>query len=79
LLAGGGVVAGMPAAVAATGVIRSLLFGLAPTDPVTMGLPVLLMVAIAIAAARFPWQTCFKSPSDDGLALRMTVRRESAS
>jgi predicted permease len=49
-----GVCAGVPAALAATRLISSYLFGLKPTDPLTIFLCSLLMLAIATLAGYLP-------------------------
>jgi ABC-type antimicrobial peptide transport system permease subunit len=49
-LAGTGIVIGLLGALAATQLLRSLLFGVSPTDPVTfIAVPVLLIVVALIA------------------------------
>lgn len=53
-LAGLGLAAGLPAAFAATRVLRSLLFGVAATDPVTFTFVPLALVAVALAACYGP-------------------------
>jgi ABC-type antimicrobial peptide transport system permease subunit len=54
LLVGIGIVCGIPIALALTRFVSSLLFGLQPTDVLTIVAVVLLMVLIAIAAATAP-------------------------
>ena len=49
-----GVALGVPAALASTHLLRSLLFGLTPTDPVTIGAMSVLMLAIAVLAGYVP-------------------------
>jgi predicted permease len=51
-----GVVAGLGAAVAMGRLIASMLFGLKPWDPVTLGIAALLLVAVAFAASWIPAQ-----------------------
>jgi predicted permease len=51
-----GVVAGLGAAVAMGRLIASMLFGLKPWDPVTLGIAALLLVAVALAASWIPAQ-----------------------
>jgi predicted permease len=50
----GGVAIGLAGALGATRLVASQLFGLASTDPVTVSLATLLMVAVASLAAYFP-------------------------
>jgi putative ABC transport system permease protein len=45
---------GLAVAVAAARVIRTLLFGVAPTDPAVLGLTVMVMIGVALAAALVP-------------------------
>ena len=49
-----GVAMGLPSALAATRLTEGLLFGLTPTDPVTIALATLLMIAIATLAGYLP-------------------------
>ncbi|MEK6303552.1 MAG: ABC transporter permease [Acidobacteriota bacterium] len=49
-----GVVIGLGAAVATTRLIAAMLFGLAPTDPVTISVAVLLMTGVAAVAGYLP-------------------------
>ena len=49
-----GVVAGLAGALALAGLMRTLLFGVSPADPTTLGAVVLLMSATAVAAAWLP-------------------------
>jgi putative ABC transport system permease protein len=53
-LTAAGVAIGLAVAVAAARVIRTLLFGVAPTDPAVLGLTVMVMIAVALAAAFVP-------------------------
>lgn len=53
-LALGGVAIGMVAALALTRIIRSLLYGVTPTDPVTFAAVSLLLVAVALLACWLP-------------------------
>lgn len=53
-LAGIGVVIGLIAALAATRLLRSLLFEVSPTDPVTMGAVAALLIMIAALASYAP-------------------------
>jgi ABC-type antimicrobial peptide transport system permease subunit len=54
LLVGAGVVIGLGAAFAATRLVASLLFGLSPTDPLTITLAALLMLIVAALAGYLP-------------------------
>jgi predicted permease len=49
-----GLVIGMPAALAGTKILQSLLFGLDARDPVTLGVACLVMVALALLASYLP-------------------------
>jgi len=51
---GAGVLAGSAAAVAAGGFLRSLLFGIAPWDPITFASAVLLLGSVALLACYLP-------------------------
>jgi predicted permease len=53
-LAGIGVVIGLGASLAATRWVKSLLFGLQPHDPLTIGLAVLVLLAVAAVAGYLP-------------------------
>ena len=53
-LAALGVVLGLAGALALTRFLRTLLFGIAPTDPVTLGAVAVVLVAVAIAACLVP-------------------------
>jgi predicted permease len=63
-----GVAIGLGAAVATTRVISSLLFGLTPTDPATLALAVLLLIATATFAGYLPPRKASKL--DPMVALR---------
>ncbi|MCI0402319.1 MAG: ABC transporter permease, partial [Acidobacteria bacterium] len=54
LLVGAGVVIGLGAAFAATRLVTSLLFGLSPTDPLTIALAVLLILIVGAVAGYLP-------------------------
>jgi len=54
LLAGIGVALGGPAALAAARLLERLLFGLAPSDPVTLAAAALALLAVAALAGYFP-------------------------
>jgi ABC-type antimicrobial peptide transport system permease subunit len=45
---------GLPAAIGLSRFVRSQLFGLEPTDPLTLGLATLTLVAVALAAGYLP-------------------------
>ncbi len=53
-LALSGLAIGIPAALALTRVIRALLYGVSPTDPLTFGAVALLLVVIALLASWLP-------------------------
>ncbi len=63
-----GVVIGLGAAVATTRVVESMLFGLTATDPVTIALAILAMLAVAAAAGYLPARRA--SSVDPMIALR---------
>lgn len=54
ILLGIGVLAGVAGAMAATRLMRGLLFGVTPNDPLTLGGVALLMVAVGVAACWLP-------------------------
>ena len=63
-----GAALGLAAALALSGSVRALLFGVAPADPVSMGLAVLLLIAIALVAMLLPaWRAMRIDPA---VALR---------
>jgi predicted permease len=68
LLALVGVALGVIAALSGTSVVRSLLFGLSPTDPLTFVLAALLMWSVALVAAYLPARRA--SRVDPVVALR---------
>jgi putative ABC transport system permease protein len=68
LLGGLGVAVGLAAAVAFTRVLRSLLFEVTPTDPVTLGAVACLLLVVALAAALVPARRATKV--DPMVALR---------
>ncbi len=49
-----GVAIGLPAALAAPRLISSMLFGLTPTDPPTIGMATLAMIGVTLLAAYLP-------------------------
>jgi ABC-type antimicrobial peptide transport system permease subunit len=49
-----GVAIGLGAAVATTRLIASMLFGLMPTDPLTISLAALVMIGVAAVAGYLP-------------------------
>ncbi len=68
LTAVAGVALGLPAAVAGARIVRSYLFGVESHDPVTMGVAVVLLLAIAMLAAWVPARRAAKV--DPMVALR---------
>ena len=54
LLAGAGCLAGLAGTFAAGRLLRSFLFEVSPTDPLTVGAVLVLMAAVALAAAWIP-------------------------
>jgi predicted permease len=64
----GGAVAGLLAGIATTRLIASQLYGLRPTDPLTLGMAALLMFAVAALAAYLPARRATKV--DPMVALR---------
>jgi predicted permease len=67
-LVGIGVVIGLGAALVATRWVKSLIFGLQPHDPLTIGLAVLLLLAVAAVAGYLPARRA--SRVDPMVALR---------
>ena len=45
-----GAAIGVPAALAASGIVRGLLFGLTPTDPLSIGGATIALILIALVA-----------------------------
>jgi putative ABC transport system permease protein len=64
----GGVAAGLAISLAVVGVLRKLLFGLAPRDPLTMTFAVGLLAAVAFLAAYLPARRAMRA--DPMAALR---------
>ena len=52
--AGIGLVAGLVLAIAATRLMKTMLFGVAPTDPLSFAAVALLLTAVALAASFLP-------------------------
>ena len=67
-IVGVGLVLGIPAAIATSRVLTSLLFGLTPTDPGSLAAAALLMAAIGLGAAYLPARRA--SRVDPTVALR---------
>jgi len=63
-----GIAIGIPAAIGAGHLVSSLLFGLTPSDPVTISLATLLLVAVAVLAGYLPARRA--SRVDPMVALR---------
>jgi predicted permease len=55
-LAGIGIGAGLPAALAGSSAVNSLMFGVGPRDPLTLGATVLLVLFVTVAACLAPAQ-----------------------
>jgi predicted permease len=53
-LSGAAIAAGAIASVLATGFLKSMLFGIAPTDPATLAAATVLLIAIAVGASWLP-------------------------
>ena len=68
LLSGGGIAVGIPAALVANHLVKSILYGVAPSDPPTLLAASLLLVMVAVVAASLPAQRA--SRVDPMFALR---------
>ena len=68
LLAASGVVIGVGAAVGVTRHVGNMLYGLPPSDPLTFGVAVVLLLAIALLAGWWPARKA--SRLDPMVALR---------
>jgi predicted permease len=68
LLTTAGIGIGVPAVIAAGGVVRSMLFGLSPSDPVTIALAATILVGVGAFAAFLPARRAAKV--DPMVALR---------
>jgi len=53
-LAVGGIVIGLGGALALARLVKSMLYGIQPNDPVTLGAGVLLLLAVALGASWIP-------------------------
>ena len=60
MLAGIGVVAGLAASAAATRLLGAELYGVSPTDPVTMAVAALVLVFVAAMACWLPARTAMR-------------------
>jgi predicted permease len=67
-MAGAGIAVGLPLAVALGQALRSQLFGLEPTDPVTLAAATALLLAVTLAAGYLPARRATRL--DPALALR---------
>jgi ABC-type antimicrobial peptide transport system permease subunit len=63
-----GVLVGVPAALAASQLLRAMLFGLNPSDPLSLGLVILLLGVVALLAGMIPARRASKV--DPMVALR---------
>jgi ABC-type antimicrobial peptide transport system permease subunit len=54
LLVGIGLVCGLAAALASTRLIATLLFGVSPTDPLTIAVAILMLIAVSLLAGFIP-------------------------
>jgi len=68
LLVGIGIILGVPGALATTRLVEKYLFGLKPTDPATIVMAALLMLAVATLAGYLPARRA--SRTDPTVALR---------
>jgi len=68
LLAAIGIGVGLPVAFAAFRLIRSQLYGVEPSDPITLGMVIIVMIAVALFAAWLPARRAAKV--DPMVALR---------
>jgi putative ABC transport system permease protein len=67
-LTGMGIVLGLVASVATAHLGRMLLYGVGPTDPVTLGLAPLVLAAVSLAACLLPVRKAIRV--DPAIALR---------
>jgi ABC-type antimicrobial peptide transport system permease subunit len=59
-----GVLIGIAAALASSRAIQGLLFGVAPTDPVTFGAVVVMLLSVALVACYIPaWRATRVNPT----------------
>jgi putative ABC transport system permease protein len=71
-LAAIGILIGLGGAVAATRLLRNLLFGVSPIDPVTFILVPLLLSAVTLLGLLHPRPAGSKGRSDGGAEIRVT-------
>jgi putative ABC transport system permease protein len=69
-LVGGGLALGLLAAVVATRYMGALVFGVSPSDPITLGSAAVLLVAVAVAAHAVPLRRALRI--DPATALHQT-------
>lgn len=66
-LAGVGVALGLVAALAATQVLRSLLYGVSARDPLTLAVVALFLLGLAVVASWVPALRASRLPPSDAL------------
>lgn len=74
LLVGIGIAVGVPLTFTLTRLISSLLYGLSPTDPLTLSASVVILLAVAGLSKLPPRASCLPSRSASGATLRITPR-----
>ena len=76
ILVAAGVAIGIGAAIAASRLVASLLFGLTPTDPMAMAGAMTVMLVVSALAGYLPARRASKRRSDGGVALRVERQRQ---